>query len=217
MLTDLPVTVVNSHSHFDHTGGNYQFDRILSVSLPFSLARTAGLQTEELLAEVSTDALCKPLPGDLLAEEHRVRPYAISGRLEDGDSIDLGGRRLEVVLIPGHTPDAVALLDREAGYLWSGDSFYEGPIWLFAPETDLAAYRQSVARLAELAPELSAVFPAHNTPRADPGLLVDLSEKLELVLSGQVEPVAVGDGAVEFPFAGFSLLMREDFYRIDSD
>ncbi len=216
-LTEMPVTVVNSHSHFDHIGGNYQFEHILSVSMPFSLERTAGMQTDELLAEVSPDALCKPLPGDLQAEEHRVRPYAFRGILEDGDSIDLGGRRLEILLIPGHTPDAIALLDREAGYLWSGDSFYEGPIWLFAPETNLLAYRESVARLAELAPGLTAVFPAHNTPRADPRLLVDLGEKLDLVLTGQVEPVSVGDGAVEFPFAGFSLLMREDYYRIDAD
>ena len=100
------------------------------------------------------------------------------------------------MLIPGHTPDAVALLDRDAGFLWSGDSFYEGPIWLFAPETDLEAYRESVARLAELAGGLNAVFPAHNTPRADPRLLVDLKAELDLVLAGKVEPDAVGDGAV---------------------
>ncbi len=216
-LTKLPVTAINSHSHFDHIGGNHRFDRILSVSMPFSLERAAGFQTEELLAEVSPDALCRPLPGDLEAAEHRVRPYTISGKLEDGDSIDLGGRRLEVVLIPGHTPDAIALLDREAGFLWSGDSFYEGPIWLFAPETDLEAYRTSVARLAELAEGLTAVFPAHNTPVADPQLLLELQEKLDLVLTGQIEPEAVGDGAVEFTFPGFSLLMREDYYRINTD
>lgn len=215
-LTNLPVTVVNSHSHFDHIGGNYQFNRILSISTPFSLARTGGYQTDELLAEVSPAALCKPLPGNMQAKDHRVRPYSISGKLEDGDHIDLGGRRLEIVLIPGHTPDAIALLDREAGYLWSGDSFYEGPIWLFAAETDLLAYRQSVGRLAELAGGLTAVFPAHNTPRADPRLLVDLRDSLELVLAGRIEPVAAGDGAVEFPFDGFSLLMREDYYQVES-
>ena len=215
-LTRLPVTVINSHSHFDHIGGNYQFDTILSVSTPFSLARTSGYQTEELLLEVSPGALCKPLPGDLDAQDHRVRPYTISGKLADGDVIDLGGRILEVLTLPGHTPDAIALLERESGYLWSGDSFYEGPIWLFAPETDLVAYRDSIQRLALLAPELTAVFPAHNAPRADPGLLVALHEKLGLVTAGKVAPEHVGDGTVEFSFTGFSLLMREDYYLIDA-
>ena len=214
-LTDLPVTVVNSHSHFDHTGGNHQFDRILSLGTDFSLERSSGYQTEELLAEVSPEALCKPLPGGFVPGEHRIRPYAITGELADGDVIDLGGRRLEVLHIPGHTPDAIALLDRDAGFLWSGDSFYEGPIWLFAPETDIRAYRESVRRLAGIAPELTAVFPAHNTPRANPELLVSLRDKVEIVTAGQLEPVTMGDGTVEFTFAGFSFLMREDYYRIE--
>lgn len=214
-LTDLPVTVVNSHSHFDHIGGNYQFDRIVSVSTPFSLARADGFHNAELLAEVSPEALCKPLPGGLEAADHRVRPYDIARRISAGDVIDLGGRQLEVLPIPGHTPDSIALLDRDAGFLWSGDSFYEGPIWLFAPETDLDAYRRSVARLASLAPELTAVFPAHNSPRADPSLLIELEEKLNLVLTGAVTPEAVDNGAVEFSFDGFSLLLREDYYRLD--
>ena len=216
-LTDLPVTVVNSHSHFDHIGGNHQFERILSMGTPFSLSRAAGFQTDELLTEVSPEALCKPLPDGLEPGEHRVRPYAITGQLADGDVIDLGGRQLEVLRVPGHTPDAIALLDRDAGFLWSGDSFYEGPIWLFAPETDLAAYGNSVRRLAEIAPTLTAVFPAHNTPQASPELLIALRDKFETVTSGQVEPVDVGDGTVEFPAEGFSLLMRKDYYRNDQD
>jgi hypothetical protein len=36
-LTDKPITVLNSHTHFDHIGGNYQFDDILSVSTDFSI------------------------------------------------------------------------------------------------------------------------------------------------------------------------------------
>ncbi len=214
-LTDKPVTVINSHSHFDHIGGNHQFERILSVSTNFSLGKTSGSQTEELLLEVSPEALCRPLPDGLDPAEHRTRPYSIAGKLADGDVIDLGTRQLEVLHVPGHTDDAIALIDRDAGFLWSGDSFYEGPIWLFAPETDLVAYRSSVARLAELAPGLVAVFPAHNTPRADPALLGALDRQLERVFAGDVNPEPAGDGNVEFRFDRFSLLLREDYYRID--
>jgi len=216
-LTDKPVRVLNSHSHFDHIGGNYQFDEILSVSTPFSVSKTRGLKNEEILLEVSPEALCKDLPHGVNREDHQTRPYSISGVIEDGDVLDLGGRRLEVLHVPGHTDDAIALLDRDAGFLWSGDSFYEGPIWLFAPETDLASYQASVARMATLASDLKAVFPAHNTPRADPALLVELRDKLDEVLAGKIAPVPSSDGTVEFRFRNFGFLMRDDYYQVSGD
>jgi len=216
-LTDKQVRVLNSHSHFDHIGGNYQFEEILSVSTPFSLSKTKGAQNEEILLEVSRDALCKGLPDGVNEKDHRTRPFSISGRIKDGDVLDLGGRQLEVLQVPGHTDDAIALLDRDAGFLWSGDSFYEGPIWLFAPETDLPRYQASVARMAALAPDLKAVFPAHNTPKADPALLIELRDKLDQVLAGKIEPSTSSDGTVEFRFRDFGLLMRDDYYLVDQD
>ncbi len=216
-ITSKNVRVLNSHSHFDHIGGNYQFEAILSVSTPFSLSKTQGRQDDEVRLEVSRDALCRDLPDGVNAEDHRTRPFTISGRIKDGDVLDLGGRYLEVLQVPGHTDDAIALLDREAGFLWSGDSFYEGPIWLFAPETDLASYKLSVARMAALVPDLTAVFPAHNTPKADPALLIELRDKLDDVLAGRIEPDTSSDETVEFRFRDFGLLMREDYYQLDDD
>jgi predicted amidohydrolase YtcJ/glyoxylase-like metal-dependent hydrolase (beta-lactamase superfamily II) len=213
-LTDKPVRALNSHSHFDHIGGNYQFDEILSVATPFSLSKSAGMRSDELGLEVSPEALCKGLPAGVTEQNHRTRPFSISKTIEDREVLNIGGRRLEVLRVPGHTDDAIALLDRDAGFLWSGDSFYEGPIWLFFPETDLVAYQKSVAKMASLAPDLRAVFPAHNTPKADPALLMQLRENLDLVLTGMSEPVPVSDGNVEFQFAGFSFLMRENYHRI---
>lgn len=46
----------------------------------------------------------------------------------DGEIIDLGGRRLEILHVPGHTPDAVALLDAENGLLFTGDTWYDASI-----------------------------------------------------------------------------------------
>ena len=214
-LTDKRLRVLNSHSHFDHIGGNYQFDEILSIATPFSVSKAKGSQGELMQQEVSSDALCKGLPDGVTPENHRTRPFSISQTVADGDVLDIGGRKLEVLHVPGHTDDSIALLDRAAGFLWSGDSFYEGPIWLFFPETDLAAYDKSVTKIASLVPQLTAVFPAHNTPKANPELLVLLRENLEKVLAGLIEPTPVGDGNVEFRFQDFSFLMREDYYRID--
>ena len=47
-------------------------------------------------------------------------------------SIDLGGRTMEVIATPGHTPDAISLLDRANGLLFTGDTYYPAPIWLLS-------------------------------------------------------------------------------------
>jgi glyoxylase-like metal-dependent hydrolase (beta-lactamase superfamily II) len=216
-LTELPVTVLNSHSHFDHIGGNYQFGKILSPATAFSVANSEGVENDVVAMEASNAALCHGLPEGVTAETHHIEPYTITGRVADGDIIDLGNRQLEILQVPGHTDDAIALLDREAGFLWTGDSFYQGPIWLFMPETDLAAYRASIARLAALAPGLKALFPAHNTPKATPDLLVSAREAFDLVVTGEALSHPSFDGTVTFEFDGFGFLMRADYTRIPTD
>jgi hypothetical protein len=115
--------------------------------------------------------------------------------------------------VPGHTPDAVALFDRQRGLLFTGDSFYEGPIWLYAPETDLEAFARSVDRLAALTPTQRKLHPAHNTPLADPRRLIDLREAVRGVRSGAATSVDAGSGQVEFRFEGFSILTSRKALR----
>jgi len=213
-LTDKPVQVLNSHSHIDHTGGNYQFRNILSPSTKFSVANSLGNDSDQVKTEVSAEALCKGLPAGVTQDDHRIEPYSITAVVKDGDIIDLGNRKLEVLQIPGHTDDSVALLDEKSGLLWTGDTFYEGPIWLYFAETDLPAYKKSLARLADLVPQLNALFPAHNTPKASPSMLVDAQKAFELVLQGKAKPVPTWEGVVTFEFEGFGFLMREDHTTI---
>lgn len=213
-LTDKPVTVINSHSHYDHVGGNHQFGRILSVSTDFSHEMEHGLPNAAVREELSQPALCKSPPSGAKLETHVIKPYSITGTLKDGDVIDLGGRTLEILQVPGHTSDAVALLERDTGYLWIGDTYYNGPIWLFAPQTDLEAYRATMKRLVALAPTLTKLFPAHNTPVENPSVLPRVQAAFEKVVTTDLAPDSVEDGMAEFRFDGFSFIMRPDYRAI---
>jgi glyoxylase-like metal-dependent hydrolase (beta-lactamase superfamily II) len=157
---------------------------------------------------VAPEALCRPLPKDVVAESYRIRPFEIAGTVKDGDVLDLGGRRLEILGVPGHTPDSIALLDRESGLLWTGDTFYEGPIWLFVSETDLDAYARSVDRLAKLVPTIRLLLPAHNTPVAEPHRLEELKSAFASVRAGTLKPRPRAGGMIEYEFDGFSFLMK---------
>ncbi|HET7294640.1 MAG TPA: MBL fold metallo-hydrolase [Vicinamibacteria bacterium] len=207
-LTKLPVQVLNSHTHHDHVGGNAEFEAVLGMDTPFTQESAKGMAHEVVRGEALAESFCPTrLPGFDPAG-YRIRPFRVSRVVRDGDAIELGGRRLEVLAMPGHTPDSVALLDRQAGLVFTGDTFYEGPIWLHAPGTDLAAYGRSVARLAALAPALKRVHPGHNTPTASPRRLVELRDAFAAVEDRRVAPEAREGGLVEYVFEGFSFLMR---------
>ena len=87
-----------------------------------------------------------------------------------------------------------------------GDSFYEGTIWLYVPETDLTAYAASVDRLAAMAPKLKKLHPSHNVAVSAPEWLSRLKVAIGQVRSGQVKGVEGGNGQITFSFEGFKIL-----------
>jgi glyoxylase-like metal-dependent hydrolase (beta-lactamase superfamily II) len=205
-LTKLPVSVVNSHTHNDHVGDNWRFSDVHGMDTDFTRANARGSK-EDAQAELAPDEICGALPAGFDAKAYATKPFHIVHWLHDGDKIDLGGRTLKVIATPGHTPDAIALLDEKNGLLFTGDTFYLGPIYLYRPETDLDAYVASVQKLAAMAPHLQLLLPAHNTPVADPRWLSKLAPAMQQVRRGEVKAVAK-DGKHEYIFDGFSFLMQ---------
>jgi glyoxylase-like metal-dependent hydrolase (beta-lactamase superfamily II) len=120
----------------------------------------------------------------------------------------LGGRTIEVIATPGHTPDAISLIDRANGLLFTGDTYYPAPIWLFRPETDLHAYAASIRRLAALAPQIKLVLGAHNIPVASPAVLAQLVAAFDAVRAGKVSPKPDSPGKVLYKVGDISFLMR---------
>ena len=149
---------------------NWRFTDVYGMDTEFTRSNAKGSK-EDAQAEIAPGEVCGDLPPGFQPAEYATKPFHISHWIHDHDKIDLGERILEVISIPGHTPDSIALLEEKNGLLFTGDTFYAGPIWLFRPETDLDAYVASVKKLANLAPSLQLLLPAHNEPVAEPSIL----------------------------------------------
>ncbi len=206
-LTRLPVVVLNSHTHNDHVGDNWQFGTIDSMDTAFSRRNAQGSR-EDAQAEIKPGEICGRMPAGFDAKRYATRPWKITAFVKDGEWVDLGGRRLQIVATPGHTPDSISLFDPGDALLFTGDTYYPGTIWLYRPETDLAAYGRSVRRLAALAPQVKLVLGAHNVPVASPAVLPELVAAFERVMARNVPAVPAGQGKATYKVGEISFLMR---------
>lgn len=205
-LTDLDVVVLNSHSHYDHIGGNHQFEEILSLDNPYSHQRAAGSEPEAVAEFIGPGWVWQPLPTDFDPAGFRSEPFDVSGFVAEGSVIDLGGRQIEVLETPGHAPDALCLIDRENRLLFVGDTFYLASLYTHLEGSDFDFYLATAARLAELATEVDFVFTAHNVPVVDPQYLLRLGDAFETIANGGGEFV-VTDGNREYDFGDFSVIV----------
>lgn len=82
--------------------------------------------------------------------------------------LDLGGRVLDVLAIPGHEQAHIALYDRETELLFTGDSLYPGLLFI----NDWTEYRASMRRLAEFVAlhTVTHVLGAHVEMTTTPGV-----------------------------------------------
>jgi glyoxylase-like metal-dependent hydrolase (beta-lactamase superfamily II) len=205
-LTKLPIIVLNSHTHNDHVGGNWQFETVYGMDTDFTRVNAKGSR-QYAQEELSPGSICGDLPRGFDSQSYATRPWKVSRFLHDHDKIDLGGRTLEVLSTPGHTPDAISLLDSANGLLFTGDTYYPAPIWLFRPETNLDQYVASVKRLAALAPQIKIVLGAHNLPLTQPTILPTLVVAIETVRSGKVPPEPQGNGRAIYRSNGILFLL----------
>jgi glyoxylase-like metal-dependent hydrolase (beta-lactamase superfamily II) len=206
-LTQLPIAVLNSHTHNDHVGDNWQFETIYAMDTDFTRANSRGSR-KDAQAEVAPSEICGALPKGFDPKTYATKSWKITSYKHDGDRIDLGGRELEIIATPGHTPDAITLLDRDNGLLFTGDTYYPATIWLYRPETDFNAYDRSIHRLAALAPHVKVVLGAHNIPVASPSVLPRLVTAFEAVRAGKAVSTPGSPGQVVYKIDGFSFRMR---------
>ena len=168
-LTDLPVMVVNTHGHGDHVTGNRFFDECY-------MSPKAAIDARKYFNEhVPAEWI-----GDWTFQPHLV---------EEGYLFDLGGRTVEVIEIPCHSPGDIALLDHGDSLLFTGDNLEAGQILIFYGNGEVGA---TVARHCEIMKKLEArldevrfLMPAHNGAPIDPDYVHWARENDEMIMAGK--------------------------------
>jgi len=141
-------SVINTHCHFDHIGGNGFFFN----------AKTA-------MHEVDAPVLENGDADASMAEffDGNMKPRQVDTKLKEGDTIKAGGMELEVIHTPGHTPGSICLYDKKSRTLFSGDTvFADGVGRTDTPGGDPAALQASLDKLAKL--KVDKIMPGHGEP-----------------------------------------------------
>ncbi len=159
-LTNLPVKVITTHVHWDHIGGHGDFNDI-SVHEGDALWMEEGLPIPDNAIKKDVIKDVQSIPDGFDIDEYKVCRKKPSCVLTDGQTIDLGGRILEVIHTPGHSPGHICIYDRKNKYLFCGDLVYMGTLYAFYPSTDPIVYKESVRKIMSY--DIEKILPAHNS------------------------------------------------------
>lgn len=160
-ITSKPVTMILTHGHGDHVGG-------------------AGPFPEVWVAPADEQMFLSNLRGYQGKIVH----------LTDGQVIDLGDRKLEVMFTPGHTAGSVTFFDKANHYGFSGDAFGSTNLLVFTYLSNVVA---SAAKVEKYIKEnnIKFLFPGHYSGDnlETPQRVTDIKEMCQEVLDGKRQPI----------------------------
>lgn len=183
-LWDKELIVVNSHTHYDHIGSNYEFDEVFALNHPQSVKELnqdiengwSSLFTDELIA---SDA-----PGGYINDSLQFRRCNYS--LIETCEFDLGDRVLKWINAPGHANNHTVLVDDKYKLVFVADAYYRG--LLYALEGyDLNKYYHTMKMISENYPDYHMIC-SHNEPYAIMEEAKQFKEMLKEILNEVLHP-----------------------------
>lgn len=189
-LDDKPLRLVLTHGHPDHARGAWQFPEAFVGRADAALTRRfcSSRARKGMAADLRrTDPeFAKLLELGFDDRGWAALPLPPLTPVDAGFTFDLGGRLLEVVPLPGHTPGSIGLLDRANRLLFSGDAVHSGQIWLQLPESgSLADFLTMLRGLQPLRPAFDWLFWGHTQDPAPAVLMDDLIAGVQDVIAGR--------------------------------
>jgi glyoxylase-like metal-dependent hydrolase (beta-lactamase superfamily II) len=176
-VTDKPLIVLCSHSHHDHTNANWMFN-----DLPIYMSAYAWQEIQER-RKLSDEE------GKWMGHPHG--DY-VPRLLKPGDTLDLGGRVIEVLPYEGcHSPGSLIYLDHKYHLLFTGDEIECGQILIGGgpgrrSTASVEKLRDNLNNILEgWGKEIDMVCPPHNGSPFDVHFLKYLVENCERIMAGK--------------------------------
>lgn len=180
-ITSLPVYVVASHGHWDHTGGIVWWDECYAM------------------ADCKEDFYCD-VPDEIAkAWESKLNPNFRWNTVQEGFSFDLGGRVMEVLSASAHAKSGMFLLDRANRALFSGDELDPSQVLLtcrpeISIEEDIQIMYEDMRKLMGLLDIISVIYPAHNGVALSPDYIRDYYALIRKIKDGSASYAATTAG-----------------------
>ncbi|WP_026477204.1 MBL fold metallo-hydrolase [Alkaliphilus transvaalensis] len=162
MIDNKKRCVITTHAHWDHIGNHDEFDIVYFHKKAQTLLKTGELTPLDMIkTEMVRGISEEDIPNNFEVEKYQLYDGEGGTVIEDGDIIDLGNRKLEIIHTPGHTPDSISILDKTTGYLFVGDFIYKGALYCGASNNNPKEYLTSLEKLIQRKAEISSVFSGH--------------------------------------------------------
>lgn len=148
-LTDKPLVVMNSHVHGDHCKGNGMFGSAFVGTADIPGPEKAA---DEILIEKMQTGIKEKWPVVQRPLNKMIEGFS-RGRdatqyLPIPNRFDLGGRVIEIVPFPGHTPGGVLALDCERRDVYAGDAMNTMFFLFTNPTQKILPYSEQVRAFA---------------------------------------------------------------------
>lgn len=192
-ITSLPIVVCTTHIHTDHIGGHAEFTKhyVHEAELEWLENGIPGRPIEAVKKDLVRDCT-KSFPASFSLDSFELYTGKADRVLTDGDFINFGGRRVEVLHTPGHSPGHVCYFEQATGYLFTGDLFYlETPIYAFYPSTSPVDLMHSLQKIIALE-GVTKLFGSHNQLGIEPSILKEVEKAVYYINEHQLAKFGTG-------------------------